>query len=202
MSSVAPDKTGTIVILNGTSSSGKSSIVRALQNILEEPYLEAGIDKFIWMLPKRYLNRPHWDEVLGFADKAGPVGQRLVSGMHHAIDALSRAGNNVLAEHVLVEPSWLVDCVRLFGELPALFVGVYCPLEVLEQRERSRKDRTLGQARRQFDIIHAHGVYDLQVDTSISSADECALAIKRRLLGPAFDAFARLKVKLSAAGEY
>ncbi|MBI2122701.1 MAG: chloramphenicol phosphotransferase, partial [Armatimonadetes bacterium] len=64
------------------------------------------------------------------------------------------------------------------------------------------KDRTLGQARRQFDIIHAHGVYDLQVDTSISSADECALAIKRRLQGPAFDAFARLKVKLSAGGEY
>jgi len=49
---------GKIVIINGTSSSGKTSIVHALQNILLEPYLEAGIDKLIWMLPERYLDRP------------------------------------------------------------------------------------------------------------------------------------------------
>jgi len=47
---------GYIIILNGTSSSGKTSIVNALQNILEEPYLEAGIDKFIWMLPEHYFD--------------------------------------------------------------------------------------------------------------------------------------------------
>lgn len=193
------EKTGTIVILNGTSSSGKSSIVRALQGILEEPYLEAGLDKFLWMLPKQYLNHPLWDEVLGLADKAGPVGHRLVSGMHQAIAALSRAGNHVVAEHVLVDRSWLAECANLFSQFPALFVGVYCPLEVLEQRERSRKDRTLGQARRQFDIIHAHGVYDVQVDTSIKSVEECALVIRGRIQdGPPFDAFARLKKKLSA----
>jgi chloramphenicol 3-O-phosphotransferase len=62
---------GTIIILNGTSSSGKTSIVKALQNVLDEPYREAGIDKFIWMLPHRYIDRPLWDEVLGLAVKAG-----------------------------------------------------------------------------------------------------------------------------------
>ena len=35
---------------------------------------------------------------------------------------------------------------RLFAPLPAYFVGVHCPLEVLIQREADRKDRTLGQA--------------------------------------------------------
>jgi chloramphenicol 3-O-phosphotransferase len=74
---------GTIIILNGTLSSGKTSIVKALQNVLDEPYLEAGIDKFIWMLPHRYLDRPLWDEVLGLVVKAGPVGRTLMSGMHH-----------------------------------------------------------------------------------------------------------------------
>jgi chloramphenicol 3-O-phosphotransferase len=33
---------GTIIILNGTSSSGKTSIVRAPQEALDEPYLDAG----------------------------------------------------------------------------------------------------------------------------------------------------------------
>jgi len=110
---------GYIIILNGTSSSGKTSIVNALQNILEEPYLEAGIDKFIWMLPDRYLDQPLWDEVLGRAVKAGSVGNTMMSGMHQAIAALSRAGNNVIADHVLVEPQWLQECINLFSDLSA-----------------------------------------------------------------------------------
>lgn len=184
---------GNIIILNGTSSSGKSSIVRALQEMLPEPYLEAGIDKFIFMLPKRYLIQPLWDDVLGRADRSGEVGNRLVSGMHHAIAALSDAGNHVIAEHVLVEPSWLAECATLFSERPAMLVGVRCPLEIAEAREKSRKDRTLGQAGKQFGIIHAHAVYDLEVDTSVATAEECARAIRVRLASrKPFDAFKQL----------
>ena len=173
--------TGTIIILNGASSSGKTSIVKALQDILEEPYVDAGLDRFLWMLPGRYLERPLWDDVLGLADHAGPVGHKLVAGMHQAIAALSMAGNNVIADHVLVEPAWLRECSSLFSELPAYFVGVRCPLEVLEQRERARKNRTWGQARAQFELVHAHGVYDLEVDTSVYSPMDCARQIKERL---------------------
>jgi len=172
---------GAIVILNGASSSGKTSILNALQEMLEEPFLNAGIDKFIWMLPERYLDRPLWDDVLGLAVKAGTRGHTLVSGMHHAIAALSRTGNNVLADHVLVEPQWVRECADLFCELPAYLIGIRCPLDVLEQREKSRKNRTLGQARAQFEIVHAHAIYDLEVDTSILGVSECALQIKQRI---------------------
>ena len=186
--------TGKIIVLNGTSSSGKTSIARALQDLLDEPFLDAGIDRFLWTLPRRYLDRPLWDEVLGLATEAGPVGHRLMSGMHQAIAALSRAGNNVVAAHVLVEPVWLDECARLFSALPALFVGVHCPLEVLEQREAARKDRTLGQARAQFHLVHRHAVYDLEVDSSVASAEACALQIKRHLAaGSPPDAFKRLR---------
>jgi chloramphenicol 3-O phosphotransferase len=185
---------GKIIILNGTSSSGKTSIVQALREILDEPYLDAGIDKFIWMLPERYLDRPLWDEVLGLATQAGSVGYRLISGMHQAIAALSRTGNNVLADHVLVEPRWLQECATLFSELPAFLVAVHCPMEVLEQRQRARKNRTWGQASAQFSLVHAYGIYDLEVDTSISSAKECALQIKARLQdGHPPNAFKRLR---------
>ena len=47
---------GRIIFINGTSSSGKTSIVRALQDLLDKPYLEAGIDKFIFMMPPATLS--------------------------------------------------------------------------------------------------------------------------------------------------
>lgn len=95
---------------------------------------------------------------------------------------------------MLVEHRWLEECTRLFSELPALFVGVRCPLDVLERREAARKDRTLGQARAQFHLVHAHGIYDLEVDTLESSAEACALQIKQRLEdGSSPDAFKRLR---------
>jgi chloramphenicol 3-O phosphotransferase len=184
---------GKIIILNGTSSSGKTSIVRALQDRLAEPYLEVGLDKFIWMLPRRYLDRPLWDDVLGLNVTAGATGHWLVAGMHRTIAALSAAGIHVIADHVLVEPAWLLECVRLFSDPPALLVGVRCPLAVLEERERARKDRTLGQARAQFEAVHAHNLYDIEVDTAVSTPQECAEQIEAWLArGEAPSALRRL----------
>jgi len=172
---------GKIIVLNGASSSGKTSILHALQDLLDEPYLEAGIDKFIFMLPPRYLERPLWDSVLGLATTAGVAGHRLFSGMHHAVAELARTGSSVLVDHVLVEPDWVHECAALFSGLPAYLVGVHCPLEVLEQREAARPNRTPGQARAQFSLVHAHCVYDLFVDTSLLNPQECAIKIKERL---------------------
>ncbi len=184
---------GKIILLNGASSAGKTSLIKILQDQLAEPYLDAGLDRFLWMLPRRYLDRPGWDDVLGLMDHAGPVGKPFISGLHHSIAALSLAGNNVLADHVLVEPAWVRECARLFAELPALFVGLRCPLEVLEQRESQRGDRTLGQARTQFPLVHAHGLYDLEIDTSLASPAECAAQIIQHLhSGPPPTAFRRL----------
>ena len=170
-------KPGKIILLNGTSSAGKTSILKELQRILPEPYLDAGIDKFIWMLPSRYLDRPLWDEVLGLAIEAGDMGHRLVSGMHHSLAALSRTGLNVIADHVLVEPAWVTECTQLLSGLPAYLIGIRCPLEIVEERERSRRDRTLGQARAQFERVHQFCVYDLEVDTAASSVEESAQQI-------------------------
>lgn len=185
---------GTIIFLNGTTSSGKSSILGHLQTLLGAPFLDAGIDKFIFMLPARYLNeRELWDQVLGHAAYAGPLGHALFSGMHHAIAALARAGNHILADHVFVESAWVDECATLFHEMPAYLIGVHCPLDVIEERERARGDRTLGQARKQYHLVHTHGVYDFEVDTSLASSEECARRIAEYLsLGVEPAAFRRL----------
>ncbi len=185
---------GTILLLNGTTSSGKTSILRVLQEIMSTPYLDAGIDKFIFMLPERYLNFPLWNDVLGHASYAGEMGHRLFSGMHHSILALALAGNNVLADHVFVERRWTAECAQLMADLPAYLIGVRCPLDVTEAREKQRGDRTLGQARKQFPLVHQHGVYDFEVDTSLHTSEQCAHLIKTFVeTGPAPQAFRQLQ---------
>ena len=169
--------TGTIIFLNGTSSSGKSTILKGLQEKLGAPYLELGLDKFIWMLPGRYFDQPLWNEVLGKANTAGPLGHQLVYTMHRCILAAAKAGFNILADHVLVEPDWVQDCATLFHNFNAYLIGVRCELTTLEIREKARKDRTWGQARLQYDRVHAHGVYDFEVDSGENSPEENAIQI-------------------------
>jgi chloramphenicol 3-O phosphotransferase len=177
---------GTVIVLNGASSAGKSSLLAEVQQALQAPFLDAGLDKFLWMLPAPYRRAPLWAEVMGKADAAGPVGHQLVKGMHRAIAALSQAGSHVIADHVLIEPAWLAHCAETLAGLPTLFVGVVCPLPVLVQREQARGDRTLGQAALQHALVHRGARYDLVIDTAQMSAAEGAAAIARHLahVGP------------------
>jgi Chloramphenicol phosphotransferase-like protein len=80
----------------------------------------------------------------------------------------------VIVDHVLLEPGWLPDLATRLERHQVLFVGVRCPLETVVQRELTRRDRTVGQAAAQLDVVHRAGGYDLEVDTVVLSADEAA----------------------------
>jgi chloramphenicol 3-O phosphotransferase len=181
-------RAGRIILVNGTSSSGKTSLIRALQAALPDPWLEIGIDRFVFSLPRRYLEQPGWSEVFRYVRPAGrtdgpfrietgPLGQRLVAGMHATAAALAEEGLDVIVDHVLLERAWLIDCAERWRDLAVLFVGVRCPLEVIERRERERRDRTIGQAAAQFEVVHRWGTYDVEVDTSRLGPDEAAAAV-------------------------
>lgn len=188
---------GRIVVLNGTSSSGKSTLAKALQAALPEPALAVGIDTFVFALPKRYLDQPLWSEVFRyvrddatspdgpFRIETGPLGEELVSGMHRSVAALAAAGLDVIVDHVLLEAAWLDECRRLWTDFDWWLVGVHCPLALVEERERDRRDRTLGQAAAQFAVVHAHGArYDVEVDTSELSPESAAARIVAALSEP------------------
>ena len=117
------------------------------------------------------------------------------------IGALACSGVNVIVDHVLQDPGWLEECVEHLADLDVLFVGVRCPLEELERREGQR-EREAGTARKQYEVVHAHGVYDVEVDTAASSPMECAVQVKEGLqnMGRG-SAFRRLRERLvSRAG--
>jgi chloramphenicol 3-O phosphotransferase len=168
---------GQVIFLNGTSSSGKTTIARALQERLAEPYMHVSIDGFFYLYPERVWN-PTRQEDIKVTVQLVPI---VASGLHRSIAALAEAGNNVIVDHVLEEDEWLKECIERWAEMNILFVGVKCPLQILEQREAGRGDRNIGTARYQYDRVHAHGLYDVEVDTSVLDVNECARTILEAL---------------------
>jgi chloramphenicol 3-O phosphotransferase len=190
---------GNIIFLNGASSAGKTVIAQTLQQILDEVYLDFSIDSFIDMLPQQYIS-PEGQEGLSPEEEEALAAfiPGMVSGFHRCIGTLASSGVNLIVDHVLQDPGWLKECVELLADQEVLFVGVQCPLEELERRERER-EREAGTARKQYEVVHRHGVYDVEVNTATSSPMECARQVKEGLreMGKA-SAFRQLRERLAA----
>ncbi|WP_280434893.1 phosphotransferase-like protein [Nocardia carnea] len=93
------------------------------------------------------------------------------------------AGNDIVMDHVLSEPWRLPDCLAVMTGIDVVFVGVHCPPGELRNRERRRADRPTGTAASQLDAVHAHEIYDLEVDTGTASIEACSAEIKAFLDG-------------------
>ena len=177
-----------IIILNGVGSAGKSTIAKALQEITVEPFLHVQMDAFLEMMPETYANHPDsfsyetlesgWPS--NVVINTGPFGAKVMDGMRHAIAALAARGNNLIVDEVMLEGEAAIYADLLAG-FDLSFVGVFAPLEILEERERSRDDRMTGLARWQFDQVHHDITYDLEVDTGNTNPAGCAKQIKQAL---------------------
>ncbi|MGW2400798.1 chloramphenicol phosphotransferase CPT [Kitasatospora sp. NPDC001664] len=174
-----------VIILNGGSSSGKSSIVRELQAALPEPWLAFGIDGFVEALPARLREG---EEGIAFAEDGGVevgAGFRVLEAAWMAgVVATARAGARVVVDDVFLggAESQLRWQQALEG-MDALWVGVRCEPEEAARRERLRGDRVTGMAASQAGPVHVGVRYDLEVDTTRTPAPACARAIATRLRG-------------------
>ena len=149
---------GKIIFINGVSSSGKSSLAVELQKRLAEDYLHLQLDAFIEMMPRT-------DDLKMF--------MRMVSGMNRSIAVMAEERNNLIVDHVLIDKTWMDQCLELLGGRYVLFIGLHCPLEELERRERKRDSRRQGFARAQIENIHKGKIYDIELDTHVLSVQQC-----------------------------
>jgi chloramphenicol 3-O phosphotransferase len=177
-----------VIVLNGVGSAGKSSTAKALQRIAREPLLHVSMDAFLEMLPARMFGHPdgYIFETTTDADgkpsvviHSGPVLARLMNGMRSAIAAMAEQGNNIVVDDVMFGGGEAEDYRRLLAKFDFLLVGLFAPLDVLEQRERARGDRDLGLARWQYDRVHDGVSYDLEIDTTLQPPAEAAEIIRR-----------------------
>jgi chloramphenicol 3-O phosphotransferase len=171
-----------VILLHGTTSSGKTTVARAIQRLSDCPWLRLGIDTFWTGVHERWFEFGDGaDEGFRWLDDGqivpGPVGQQLAAAMRAAVAAVARLGFPVITDDVFIDPEWADAWRRVLAGVPTVWVGVFAPLEIVEERERRRGDRIRGEARAQYDVIHRGIEYDVTVDTSRHDADACAQAI-------------------------
>lgn len=194
-----------IIFVNGPSSAGKTTLCRGLQEKILTPYLCIGFDDFIFASAPRYYRgadtgtQTHADTFtaqgvemvrtsapegpLSVTAVFGPVFQRVIETMAPTVRALVDCGNNVIFDHVLHDKIMYESCCRAFEGLDVFKVGVVCPIEVLEARERARGDRIIGRARGLKDVVHRFMDYDITVDTGAANVDVCVEEILMSLRG-------------------
>ena len=176
-----------IIFLNGPSSAGKTTLGRVLQSALSLPYFYLSSDQLIEsnVLPRldEHLDEGDWNWQT--------IRPHFFNGFHRCVAGFATAGNSLIVEHVLEHKSWLAECVQLLAPFDVFFVGVHCPLEELERRERERGNRTVGEGRSHLeDGVHTWGPYDLEVDTFLHSPEENAqLILKSFAVKPSPSAF-------------
>lgn len=174
------------MVLNGASSAGVTSIGRVLQARWPGPLQLSGLDTFLGLQSAPFsgdrqrsaggfdrLPVPGAPEALTEV-RAGPLGRALVSAAHACWRASAAGGLDQVVDDVwLTRPAADALTTALAG-LPVLWVGVRCDVAVLAERERRRGDRPLGQARWQAGQVHRWRGYDLEVDTTATTAEQCA----------------------------
>ena len=173
----------TCIILNGGSSSGKTSIARALQNRLPGHWLRFSIDDLIDAMPSSMLESS--DGVGIGSDGAvwpGAAFRRLESAWMHGIAAMIHGGAPVIIDEVfLTGTEGRQRWEGVLANFAVLWVGVHCDAEVAAQREQRRPDRVRGMAERQAAAVHVGMTYDVAVDTTHRSAEDCARSIVQRI---------------------
>lgn len=157
---------GNVVLLNGPSSSAKTFVAPRLQARFADAYFYLALDTFV-----RSTDRHEIAIDLVYYDRL------FVPALHRICALYAAQGANVILDHCLVRNAWFEDASAQLSGRRVYFVGLFCPREELERREAARGDRPAGLARSQLDAVHQHGEYDIQVDTSQQSVEECAILI-------------------------
>lgn len=172
-----------ILLLNGCTSAGKTSLARALQAQLPGCWLRFGIDDAFGMLPLALHDNPDgvWFDTDAWGDprlNMGKSGWTTLAAYRRAAVAMARSGANVIIDDVILDSAARDDWVAVLPANGAVICGVRCSLDELCRRERARGDRRIGQARGQFRHVHDDMTYDIEVDTTAASPEACAEQIK------------------------
>ena len=165
---------GRIIFLNGVTSSGKTSIVDALQARRDVFFYVVANDLFQEMVGEQYLEEDYWKYL-----------SEVIIMMYHTAKLYSDLGKNVLIDGIIVEREEIkphyAQLMEIMKDSPLDIVEVYCPLDICRQRNIERGDRFESQSQEQAELMNKEIKYRMRVDTSRFSAEECAEQIVKEL---------------------
>ena len=159
----------TVVVLNGTSSSGKTTLARAFQELAGSLFLNFSIDSILSALPQRALDRI----VAGTTIPDLPY-LELHTAYYACVRKLAALGRDLVIDNAITSRAQAERLVAAATGHRVLLVSVSARPEVLDQRERERGDRNVGLASRQLATFDRWLDYDLRIDTSALDPKEGA----------------------------
>ncbi len=228
---------GQVIIVAGTSGAGKTTTIETFPKRQNDSYLMFGIDNLLGtMMPADYslfgkktkkgmYSYPEDPDDAGsrLAAGFGEIGWRGIHAFHEMIAAASRAGQNLIADHLaFVDPPILQDCVKRLEGLPVLLVNLKPPYEVLMERLATRQvhlpdtfeevARTPEENARLviantmqkltpwfYDASYKNDIWDIEIDTIQHSPEEVSRLIEERLAEGPGTAFEQLRERYQDA---
>ncbi len=159
-----------VIHINGTSSSGKTAIAKALQEkLLPLIYLNFSIDSVLYALPGSALKR-----MISGQDISDLNYPALAESYYVAAAALVKHGNRVILDDAICDSALANFFIQSVKGFDVLKIGVHCQLDVLKLREKARGDRNIGEAEWQFTRVHGHFPYDFELDSTHMTPAELA----------------------------
>jgi len=183
----------TVIVLNGASSSGKTTVARAFQELAPRLFLNFSIDSILYALPLSAQERIARSE-----DIADLRIRELVRAFYACVGKLLDLGHDLVIDHAVTARYHAELLVAAAGAHEVLIASVDCPEQTLRQREAARGDRRLGMASQQQRGIHLWLDHDIQIDTSRMAPEESARVVVEALTGGPHGAIERTRARLSA----
>ena len=185
-----------VIVLNGGSSAGKSTLARAFRDeraAVGDFWLLIGIDDFLSKVPMAWFELD--DHVGAFSRDGmrvvfgpngaditfGPVVRNVLNAYQGAVGAAARAGVQVIVDELVFDRAAWDNWGVVLSGLDVVWVGVHCAPDVAEVREAARGDRTPGKARHSAAFAHAHARYDFTIDTTQRSPADALADLKAGL---------------------
>lgn len=152
-----------VILLNGPSSSGKSTLAGHLQAYIEKvekaKYDIVSIDDFLKMSTSKNI----------YEDDVFEISKILCEKVLDQMQ--THAG--VIVDHVITSERIYEQLTGMLSEYDLKQIHVTCPLEVLMQRERERGDRCIGGAEASYMYLVPKEGYHVTVDTHNMTHKEC-----------------------------
>lgn len=162
---------GKIIYLNGVTSAGKTAIVDALRKIGCTDFYYLSDDIFEDnIIDIEYESSRYWHKL-----------SEAVFLMYKTARLFSDHGKTVIIDSMLMErPEFgphYQKALDIFAGSQLIMVHVYCPLEICRQRNLNRPDRFEYQSHEQAKVMAQNVFYDLVLDTSMLTPEDCAKQI-------------------------
>ena len=156
-----------IILLNGPSSSGKSTLARALQILISdkrsERYEIVSIDDYLTISSEAPI---YEDDVFNISD-----------GLCKKALEITKTGAGVIIDHVITSERIFENLKENLSSCQIRTVRITCPLHLLRERELARRDRHPGSADLSETYLFPKEGYDLVVDTGMTLPEENAALI-------------------------